>query len=248
MRPWTAILLFPAFPGSAASSLRPTSAFAAPGPPVLLFLYLAARGCRAADASVTAAGLLLLVLGLGAGGALASALACRVLLDAPRRAPQVYLVFAAWALFLLVLLLFVTGSALFAGLAVLVWGVVAGTRVLAEDVEPGRSLVASCGGTTGAVVGILLMALLVHGRMVLVMPSPKGEGTLLVRRGEVREPGALVVAQDPASSRLFLARQGPRGLVPEGTPPPGPPGGWMDIGRVFFFFGAEAPWGRAVDG
>lgn len=239
MRPWRALLLFPARPRVAAATLPPAAALAAPGPPLLLFLYLALRGCRAADAGAAAAGLLLLVLGLGTGGWLASALARRILDGAPRRGPQVHLVFAAWAATIFVLALLLTGSALGAGLGVLVWGVVAGTGVLAEDAEPGRALVASCAGTSGAIVGLLALGLLVHGRVVMVVPTPSG--TALVRRGEVGEERALVLARDPASASLFLAwRSGPR-LTPEGKAPPGSPAAWTVVGRVFFFLGKGAP-------
>jgi hypothetical protein len=248
MAPWPAVLLFPARPGEAAGALAGcrATALVAPAPPLLLFLFLAARGCRAADAAVTAAGLLLLVLGLGAGGALASAVARRILPGAPGRGLHVHLVFAAWAMLLLVVALFVTGSALASGLAVLVWGVVAGTRVLAEEAEPGRALVASCAGTTGAILGLLALGLVVHGNLVMAMPAPAGDGTLLIRRGEAPEPGALVLARDPASARLFLARRGPSGLVPEGRPPPGPASGWAPIGRAFFFLGTGARAGRTI--
>lgn len=249
MAPWRAALLFPVCPGASAEALRPATALLAPGPPLLLFVFLAVRGCRAVDAGIAAAGLLLLVLGLGAGGTIASALARRILPGAPRRGLHVHLVFAAWALTLLVLLLFVTGNALGSGLALLVWGVVAGTRVLtgSAEIEPGRALVASCAGAMGAVLGLLLAGYLVHGSLVMAMPAPRSEGgTLLVRRGEAPEPQALLLALDPASARLFLARRGKDGLVPEGDPPPGPAGGWAPVGRVFFFFGAGAPWGRAI--
>jgi hypothetical protein len=239
MRPWRALLLFPARPGAAAAALPRPAALAAPAPPLLLLLYLSAGGCALADAALAAAGLLLLVLGLGAGGAVASALARRLLEHAPRRGPQVHLVFSAWAVTLFVLALLLTGSALGAALGVLVWGVVAGTAVIADDAEPGRSLVASCAGTAGAVLGLLALGLLVHERMVMVLPS-KG-GTLLVRRGEVPEPHALVLLRDPPSSRLFLARKGPDGFVPEGAPPPGAAAGWTVVGRVFFFLGTGTP-------
>jgi len=231
MRPWRALLLFPACPRAAAAALPPRAALLAPGPPLLLFLYLVAHGCRTGDAGVAAAGLLLLVLGLGAGGWLASVLARRILEGAQRRGPQVHLVFAAWAATLFILALLVTGSALGAGLGVLVWGVVAGTGVLAEDAEPGRALVASCAGASGAIVGLLALGLLVHGRIVMVVPAPSG--TVLVRRGDVAGD-ALVLARDPISRSLFLARKGASGLTPEGDAPPGPPAGWTVVGRVFF--------------
>lgn len=249
MPPWRAVLLFPVRPADAAAALAGcrACALAAPAPPLLLLLLLAARGCRAADAAVTAAGLLLLVLGLGAGGALASVAARRILPGSPRRGPHVHLVFAAWAMLLLVVALFVTGSALASGLAALVWGVVAGTRVLAEEAEPGRALVASCAGTTGAILGLLALGLVVHGNLVMAMPAPTAEGgTLIVRRGEAMEPGALVLARDPASARLFLARRGPAGLVPEGRPPPGAATAWVPVGRAFFFLGTGARAGRAI--
>jgi hypothetical protein len=93
---------------------------------------------------------------------------------------------------------------------------------------------------------MMLLGLVVHGRLVMAMPSPRAGGTLLVRRGEAPEPGALVVVRDPASSRLFLARRGASGLVPEGDPPPGPPSRWETLGRAFFFFGAGARAGRPI--
>lgn len=240
MRPWRALLLFPARPRAAAAALTPVAGLAAPGPPLLLLAYLAARGCRPADAGLAAAGLLLVILGLGCGGWLASVLARRILApDAPRRGPHVHLVFAAWSAALFVLVLLALGSALAAGLAVLVWGVVAGTGVVAGETEPGRALVASCLGASGAILGVLAAGFLVHERLVMVLPSD--HGTMLVRRGEVGEEGALVLARDPASATLFLARKGPEGLEPEGKPPPGPPAGWVAVGRVFFFFATGAP-------
>jgi hypothetical protein len=240
MRPWRALLLFPARPGAAAAALPPLAGLAAPGPPLLLLAYLAARGCRLADAGLAAAGLLLVVLGLGLGGWLASEIARRVLAGgAPRRGPHVCLVFAAWSATLFALALLVTGSALAAGLGVLVWGVVAGTGVVAGDAEPGRALVASCTGASGAILGVLAIGFLVHEHLVMVLPSDRG--TALVRRGDGGEPGALVLARDPVSTTLFLARRRAAGLEPDAKPPPGPPAGWAVVGRVFFFFGTGPP-------
>ena len=195
MVPWRALLLFPARPSDAAAALEGcrASALAAPGPPLLLFLFLAARGCRAADAAVTAAGLMLLVLGLGAGGALASAAARRILPGAPRRGLHVHLVFAAWAMLLLVAALLVTGSALASGLVVLVWGVVAGTCVLAEEAEPGRALVASCAGSLGAILGLLALGLVVHGNLVMAVPAPTAEGGTLRASGFTVRRAAIYV-------------------------------------------------------
>lgn len=247
MAPLRAVLLFPLFPGAAAGALAAcrASALAAPAPPLLLLLFLAARGCRVADAGLAAAGLLILVLGLGAGGALASAAARRILPGAPQRPLHVHLVFAAWAMTILVLALFVTGSALASGFALLVWGVVAGMGVLAADAEPGRALVASCAGTMGAILGLLLSGLGVQN-LVMAVPAPGGRGTLLVRPGEAREPGSTVLVRDPASAGLFLARRGPDGLVPEEAQPPGGASGWLPVGRAFFFLGAGARSGRAI--
>jgi len=243
-----ALALFPLRPGVAAEALenRRASALAAPAPPFLLFLFLAARGCRPSDAGLAAAGLLLLAVGTGAGGALAAAAARRLLPGAPRRGLHVHLVFAAWAIALLVALLFLTGSALGSALAVLVWGVVAGTRVLAADAEPGRALVASCAGISGAILGLMIAGAVVHGSLVMAVRSPLEDGTLLVRRGETPEPGAMVLAREPASRRLFLARKAAQGLVPEGVSPPGTSAGWVTVGKVFFFFGSGARAGRPI--
>jgi hypothetical protein len=248
MGPLRAVLLFPLLPGAAAEALagRRASLVAAPAPPLFLFVFLASRGCRAADAAVAAAGVAILVAGLAAGGALASAALARVLPEASRRPLHVHLVFAAWAMLLLVLAAFVTGSALASGLALLVWGVVAGMRVVAPEAEPGKALVASCAGASGAILGLLLLGLLVHTKLVMAMPAPDGSGTLLVRRGEAAEPGATLLALDPASGRLFLAHASPSGLRPDGAAPPGPAAGWRPIGRAFFFLGAGARSGRAI--
>jgi hypothetical protein len=158
----------------------------------------------------------------------------------------VHLVFAAWAIALLVAVLFFTGSALASALAVLVWGVGAGTRVLAADSEPGRALVGSCAGISGAILGLMIAGAVVHGSLVMAVRSPLEDGTLLVRRGDAQEPGAMVLAREPASQRHFLARKGAQGLVPEGMSPPGPAAGWATVGRVFFFFGSGARAGRPV--
>jgi len=240
MRPWRALLLFPARPRAAAAALRPAAALAAPGPPLFLLAYLAARGCGLPDAGLAATGLLLVILGLGVGGWLLSVLARRVIApDAPSRGPHVYLVFAAWSATIFFLMLLALGSALGAGLSVLVWGVVAGTGVVAGDAEPGRALVASCAGAAGAILGVLGAGFLVHEHLVMVLPSD--QGTVLVRRGEVDEEGALVLAHDPASATLFFAWKRAAGLEPEAKPPPGPPAGWTVIGRVFFFLGKGPP-------
>lgn len=248
MGPLRAVLLFPLLPGAAAEALagRRAPLVAAPAPPLFLFAFLAARGCRASDAAVAAAGLALLVAGLGAGGALASVALSRVLPETSRRPLHVHLVFAAWAMLLLVTLAFVTGSALASGLALLVWGVVAGMRVVAPEVEPGKALVASCAGASGAILGLLLLGFFTHANLVMAVPAPDGSGTLLVRRGETAEPGATLLALDPASQRLFLARSGPSGLCPDGAAPPGPAAGWRPVGRAFFFLGAGARAGRAM--
>jgi hypothetical protein len=234
--PTRALLLFPLRPSAAAPALRPPGAAAALLPPAAAGAYLLARGCGAGDAAAAALGLLGIVLGIGLGGALATTVARRL---AGRVGLHVHLVFAAWTVLLLLLALAAAAALglgatapLAAALAVLVWGVVAGTGVLGSELEPGRALVASCAGATGAIAGAVLVALLVFGNLVLAAPAPAGAhgvaaGTpLLVRREEAPAPGALVLTDARA-----LARARP------GDPPP--------IGRVFFFLGGA--WGgRAV--
>jgi hypothetical protein len=232
-----ALLLFPVRPSAAAAALarRPVAALAALGPPALLLAYLPARGCGAADAAATALGLLCLVLGMGLGGALAAALAGRLAGAAPGGVP-VHLVFGAWGV--LLFLLAAAGAAalglgaaapLAAALAVLVWGVVAGTGVVGAGAETGRALVASCTGAAGAIAGAVVTGVAVFAHLVLAVPAPSGApgvpaGTpLLVRPDEAPPPGTLVLLRDPPA----LARAAP------GAPPP--------LGRVFFLLGGR--WG-----
>jgi hypothetical protein len=245
MSPLRAVLVFPARPASAVQALSPRTALAAPAPPLLLLLFLLARGCGEGDAAASAAGLLLLILGLGAGGTLTGALVRRLLPGTPRRALAVHVVFAAWTVVVFVVAAAVAaaaglgaGAPLAAGFFALVWGVVVGTRILAEDAEAGRALVASCAGATGAVLGLLPAGLAVHTWLVMAVPAPDAAGApVLVRREAEPVPGSLVLARDPASARLFFARVGPQGrLAATGASPPGPAASWAPLGRVFFRF------------
>jgi len=251
------VLCFPLRPAAAAPALQrsPAGGLAALVLPLVLAAFLLARGARAADAAAAGAALLLLEAGLGLGGA-AGTLAARLLLQAgglPRPAAP-SLVFAAWALLLFLLTALLAawlgaGAAapLFAGMAVLVWGVMAGMGFVAggAEVEQGRALVASCVGAAGAVLGVLGAGLLVQATLVVAVPAPAAAASfaagdlLLVRRESGPAPGTLVVVVDPGTREAFLARVRHLGSYEPvgGDAAAWGRGRWTPLGRVFFHFG-----------
>jgi len=252
--PLRAVLLFPVRPASATRALSGARVTAAVvlAPPCALGAYLSVRGCAPADALLTAVALFLAVVGLGLGGALAGGVAGIILGRPLRVRPHLVgcLVFAAWTAVLFPALLAVLAVAgagglagLGSGLALLVWGVVAGRGVLGDDgaLEPGRSLVASCTALSGALLGLVVAG---WGATQLVWPwrapvalegARPGDLLLVVRD---RSPGAadLLLAENAAGA-VVLARRGADGrIAPVGGTPAGR-GPWRARGRVFFRFG-----------
>jgi hypothetical protein len=259
--PLRAVLLFPVRPAAATRVLRsrPGAGAVVLLPPLAFGAYLAVRGCAAADAVLTAGALLLVLAGLGLGGAVGCGAAGLILRRPFEVRPHLVgcLVFAAWtvALFPALLALLATVgvgglAGLAGGLALLVWGVVAGRGVLGDEGEadPGRGLVASCAGLSGALLGLCLAG---WAATLLVWPwrapvavdgARAGELLLVVRDAS---PGAadLVLAEDAAGVTV-LARRGPDGrLAPVGRVRSGA-GPWRPRGRVFFRFGGS--WGGSV--
>ena len=261
MSPLRAVLLFPVRPAAATRALRGSRGAGAVValPPCALGAYLAVRGCAPADALATAGALLLVTAGLGLGGALASG-AARLVLQRPfevRPHLACCLVFAAWTATLfpaLLALLAVAGAGgmagLGAGLALLVWGVVAGCGVLGagEATEPGRGLVASCGALSGALLGLCLAGwaatqLVWPWRAPIAVDGARRGDLLLVVRAESHVAADLLLAENAAGVAV-LARSGADGrVVPIGRTR-AVRGPWQARGRVFFRFGGA--WGGSV--
>jgi hypothetical protein len=259
--PLRAVLLFPICPGSATRALSGARGAAAVvlAPPCGFGAYLSVRGCAPADALASEAALLLLVVGLGLGGALASG-AAGLLLGRPVRVrPYLVgcLVFAAWTAVSFPALLAVLTAAgagglagLGSGLALLVWGAVAGRGVLGDDgaTEPGRGLVASCAALSGALLGLVVAGwaatqLVWPWRAPVAVEGARPGDLLLVVRDRSSGATGLLLAEN-ARGVAVLARRGADGrIAPVGATPFGR-GPWRARGRVFFRFGGA--WGGSV--
>jgi hypothetical protein len=260
--PLRAVLLFPVCPAAATRALcgRPGAGAVVLLPPLALGAYLAVRGCAAADAAVTAGALLLVILGLGLGGAFAGGLA-RLILGRPFAVrPHLVgcLAFAAWTVVLFPALLGLLAAAglgglagLAGGLALLIWGVVAGRGVLGDDrgeSDPGRGLVASCAALSGALLGLWVAGWLGTQvvwpwRAPVAVDGARAGDLLLVVRDQSPDAADLLLADD-ALGAAVLARRGLDGrIVPVGRVRDAE-GPWRPRGRVFFRFGGA--WGGSV--
>jgi len=201
-----AALRFPLGPGAAARALegRRAALLAPLLPAAACALYLRARGCAGGDAWAGGGALLLLATGAGAGAAAACALARR-LLGRPGAFRALWppcAVFAAWAALLypaavaaVALLGGGSTSPLTAALVLLAWGVASGTGLLEGEegeVEQGRLLVGSCLGAGGALLGLVLAALLARAALVAAGPAAPGHEGAGVRPGDpvLARPGA----------------------------------------------------------
>jgi len=218
--------------------------------------FLLSRGAAFGDAAAGALALLRLLAGVAAGGLTASLVAARLVgreaswrdLAGPVAAA------AGWApgLFLLVLFLArVAGagaaSAVYAGVALLVWGVAAGFGIVAGDDEgePGRLLVGSCLGIGGVLIGLWLALAAPPRPGVLLVRAPVAEppiragDVLLVRRQDARGSGDLLLLRDPRSAEAVLARRRNGTLTPVGRIQVDPEKlqDWNVAGRVFFRLG-----------
>jgi hypothetical protein len=257
----SAILLFPFVPSIAARSLQ--SARWVVLLPVLTtaaaWIYLLAGGASAADAGWAAATVLRLYAGLILGGVLASWIGARIV-GRTARLSQLWgaaSVAGAWApLVFLAFLWFgnvvdaAAASALYAGIAVLIWGVAAGFGIISGDAEPeaGRLLVASCLGIGGSILGVWAAHEAPPRLWVRAVPAPVSEGPieagrfLLIRTNSAENNAAYLLLSDPASTEAVLVRRSPSGV----TEPVGEirPESRMiqkfDIaGRVFFQIGGS---------
>jgi len=259
--PWLALLIYPFAPGIAARRLQ--GAWAGAVVPLVVTasaaVYLAEHGATTGDALAAAASLLRLLAGLSIGGACAAWIGARLagreasarelagpVLAAAGWAPCVFLAFLALAMAA------GAGAAtgVYAGIALLIWGVSAGIGIVAgeEECEPGRLLVASCLGLGGVLIGlwIALAAPPAPGVQAIRAPVPeagiRAGDFLLVRAGNAPSDGALVLLRDPRSREAVLARRDRNGtLTPVGEIQVGPEKlqDWNIAGRVFFRFGTE---------
>jgi hypothetical protein len=223
-----------------------------------LLLYLLARGCNGSDAAIAAVAMLVTIGGLGAGGALGSLAAARLTESTvgPLRRLGQSLLFATWAALLFLLLVccgLLSGAAslspLVAALVLLVWGATAGAGIVAgqRDVAAGRAFIASCVGLSGALAGLWLALTLVQSQLLLVVPSPRDERPLLVRREGAVRPGATALQEAADGSRRRLAVRGGNGRFEPLQEHAGPSAvsiRWNTLGHVFFQMGG--PWGGSV--
>jgi hypothetical protein len=257
-----ALLLFPLRPGDASRALarRPWGLAAPLFPCFALATWLWMRDCPTRDIGPITFGLLLLLVGLGAGGALGSLPAGFVsgAVRSPWRMLSPCFAFASWTALLftavlLVLILIGAGgqSVLFAGFFVLGWGVAAGTAVTTteEGSEGGRALVASCLGLAGSVGGLWLALLVVQAQFAFVLPAPVEHGPItsgdvLVVRPESRvtDSGELVFLRDPGSGSVVLAEldiDGENVFIGLDKTAPLLSTNWDTLGRVCFAFGGS---------
>jgi len=232
------------------------AALAAPlAPAALLLGFLWMRGCSAADAAAAALGLLALLVGLAFGGTAAcypaSFFTGSAFLPLDRAGPCA--VFAAWTALLWTLVLIVAKllgmgpeAAIFTSLFVVVWGVGVGTHIVTGDdeVEPGRRLVGSCLGLTGALGGLVAALVVVQAELVMVVASPLDTGgleagdALIVRRDEEPPAGSLVLLREGREAALGRVSPGGVATVVGETLEKG---NWTVFGRVFYTFGGV--WG-----
>ena len=215
------------------------------------------RGCPLADAATAAGGLLILLAGLGVGGAL-GCIPAGLLTGAGHSFVKLLspcFVFASWAaiLFGTVLVALVSVGAgskavLMAGFVLLGWGVAAGMALASpqDGTDAGRALVASCLGMAGAIAGLWLALNFVQERVALVLPSPAEHGpinmgdVLLLIRSTKTDPGELVFLRDRDGDSVVLAKLDSHGqpvFIGVDNVAPLLSTNWDTLGRVCFAFG-----------
>ncbi|MGH7163470.1 MAG: hypothetical protein ACREID_08290, partial [Planctomycetota bacterium] len=126
----------------------------------------------------------------------------------------------------------------------LAWGAWAGVGLVATDrePEPGRGLVASCVGLTGALAGLAVAAWAVQAHLFAVLPAPDDGRPLLVRVGSRFREAEVVLVGGGEGSGLALrrvVRGGFEPLVPAGAERA--PAAPVVLGKVVFRFGGA--WG-----
>lgn len=219
MGPLAALLRFPVSPAAATRALsrRPAAVSVLALPPLLLLLWLVLLGCGAGDALAAAAGLLILLAGLATAGAAAAALASRIVL-LPRTFRERIgpcAAAAAWAILLLASafaafepLTGVGSAPLAAAFSILVWGTMAGLGIVEADEAPegGRGLVASCAGLFGSLLGLTAAAALAGKILVFAVPSPPAPPDFPAGAPILVRPG-----ECPREGALLLVRDGPAG-------------------------------------
>jgi hypothetical protein len=255
-----ALILFPFVPTRAAERLA-GSWLGAIVPALALLsvaVYLKAKGGGTGDVAAATVGLARVLGGVALGGLGASWIAARVAgREASMRAlAGPVLAAAGWApaVFVVFLLLMHAGgassaAALFAGIALLIWGVAAGFGIVGgeEECEPGRLLVASCFGLGGVLIGLWVALAAPPAAPVQLVPSPVAREAirpgdlLLVARSDADAEGDLVLLRDPGSHEAALAVRDRNGSLT----PVGPIQvsreklqDWNIAGHVFFRFGA----------
>jgi len=255
-----ALLLFPFVPTRAAQRLG-GGVLGALAPLAVLAgvaVYLFAKGVAARDVLGAVLGLLRVLAGVSVGGLCAAWIGARVAAReaSARELAGPVLAAAGWAPLVFVAFLLIghaggagNAAALYAAIALLVWGVAAGFGILSGDAdcEPGRLLVATCFGLGGVLIGLSAALAAPPAPPVQLVPSPVAEGTLrpgdllLLGRAEPPAAGDLVLLRDPRSSEAVLASRESNGsLTPVGSIQVDRQKlqDWNIAGRVFFRFGA----------
>ncbi len=267
MSPLAAALLFAVRPREASLALRGRggAALLLPLPPLLLALWLFARGCAPGDAAAVGAGAALLVAAVAAGGWLASIPASRILGAewslASMAGPSA--VAAFWAALLPAPLMMTAHAlgmrataALFTGLCMLLWGIAVARALLeAGEREGGKALVAACVAVAGSILALHLALTAVERRLVIALPSPieagpiGRHGYLLVRVGAKPVAGeiAWMVERDTGESAFAEAgADGSPRFLGRFREDPMASRKWDIGGRVFFQCGG--PGGGSVLG
>jgi hypothetical protein len=192
--------------------------------------YLRAGGASGVDATWAAATILRLFFGMIAGGAIASWIGAR-LIGRAALVSQVLgpaAVAAAWAPVVFLAFLWLgnamdaaAASGLYAGIALLIWGIAAGFGIIGADEEPdpGRLLVASCLGFGGAILGAWAAHESPPGLWVRAVPAPVSEGGieqgrfLLIRTNSAETGAAYLLLQDPDSREAVLVTRSAAGAL-----------------------------------
>lgn len=180
------------------------------------------------DSTWAAATVLRVFLGMVFGGLLASWIGARLV----GRAAQIrqliapVAVAAGWAPLIFLAFVWIgnvmeagAASALYAGIALLIWGIAAGLGIIGGDdePEPGRLLVASCLGFGGAILGAWTAHEMPPAPWVQAVPAPVSEGPfeqgrfLLIRAESVENRAAYLLMQDPDSSEAILVTRSATG-------------------------------------
>jgi hypothetical protein len=222
-------------------------------------VFLLAYGAGAGDAVASAASVLRYACGLAVGGTIFSVAAMR-LLDRDAGWKDLFgpaCGAAAWSPIVFVVLLWIFAragmgptAALYAGLLLLFWGVVAGMGIIGgnEGGEPGRLLVAACLGVTGSLAGLAVAHQIPPPVAVMALPAPFDDGTvrrgnfLLVRRTPDPHAPAMVLLRETGTREAIFAvieKNGKRRPLGDTSATPKMLQDWNVAGRVFFQLGIQ---------